>query len=70
MVVSFGPMVSPFLIDSIARFGRVYQTSVYTIANFLKAVFLQELSDNASPEMFSFVDDEAACVDAIVVCRS
>lgn len=69
VVVSSGLMIAPFLSDSIARFGMFYQPSFSSDTDFLKSLVLQELRDNLWSKMFSSAENQAACFDAITLCR-
>lgn len=67
MVVSSGSMISPSCRDSTSRSGGFYQPSFSSHADFLRALVLQELSDNAWFENFSFPEDQPLRVDAIAL---
>lgn len=70
VVVSSGSMISLFPCGSTARFGRFHWPTFSSDAAFLKALVLQELSNNGWSEMFSTEEGQAACVEEIALCKN
>lgn len=70
MNISSCPIIFPFSDDSIAKSERFYQLSFSLDAEFLKVLVPQEISDNASSEMFPPARIQAVCADAIALSKT